>query len=106
MGISYTIHDRGFAPNVGRSHLVDASFDTSYTAGGEPLAPSDARLDRLDAVEVLSDVSPGGYVVGYDLTAETLKVFEGPDLRGPLVEVAGGTDLSAEEVRLRVTGRS
>lgn len=105
MGISYTIEDRRLAGGIGRVTELTASFDAAYTAGGESLAAADARLKRIDSVIVRETVTEGGYVVGYDESAGTLRVYASGDLAGdPLQEVAGATDLSTESVRLSVRG--
>lgn len=106
MGVSYDVLDREMAAHVGRRILVEATFDASYTSGGESLGSSDVRLDSLDTVSVLSGVTASGYVVRHDAAAGTLQVFVEADVGGPLAEAADGTDLSGETVRLEVTGRS
>lgn len=104
MGVNYTVEERRLAGRIGRETALTAAFDASYTAGGEPLAASDAALDTLDEVAVRETVTEGGYVVGYDESAGTLKVYEGGGAGAPLSEVAGATDLSTETVRLTVRG--
>lgn len=106
MGITYDVLDRDMAAHVGRRVLVEATFDATYTAGGEALGPDDVRLDGLDSVQVLSGITGGGYVVRHDPSAGTLQVFVEADLGGPLTEAAGGTDLTGESVRLEIEGRS
>lgn len=106
MGVTYDVLDRDMAAHVGRRIIVEATFDLSYTAGGEALGPGDVRLDTIEGVSVLGSVTGGGYAVGYDAGAGTLRVYEEDAVAGPLAEVAGGTDLSGESVRLEIIGRS
>lgn len=104
MGVTYSVEDRRLAGRIGRETVLTAQFDTSYTAGGEALTASDADLGTLEDVFVRETVTESGYVVGYDESAATLKVYEGGGAGAPLSEVAGATDLSTETVRLLVRG--
>ena len=104
MGVSYSVEERRLQGRIGRETVLTASFDASYNAGGEALNASDAALDTLEEVAVRETVTEGGYVVGYDESAGTLKVYEGGGAGAPLSEVADATDLSTETVRLLVRG--
>ncbi|WP_323192411.1 hypothetical protein [Halostella sp. PRR32] len=104
MGVSYTIEERRLQGRIGRETVLTASFDASYNAGGEALTASDAGLDEYGEVAVRETVTESGYVVGYDESAGVLKVYEGGGAGATLQEVAGGTDLSTETVRLLVRG--
>ena len=105
MGISYTKVREAPVANQ-RRVVLDAAFDTSYTAGGEALAADDARLGSVELVTVGSGASESGYVPRYDAESESLLMFEENGNAGPLAEVADATDLSTETVRLVVWGRS
>ena len=105
MGVNYSVDERRLAGRVGRETVLTAEFDASYNAGGEALTAADAQLDTLDEVAVRETVTESGYVVGYDESAGVLKVYEGGGAGATLQEIAGGTDLSTETVRLTVRGR-
>ena len=105
MGISYTQQSHGWSGNQ-RQVTLEAQFDASYTAGGEPLAAADAGLGSIEGVNVESGASESGYVARWDDAAGTLMMFEEDATAGPLAEVAGATDLSTESLRVTVWGRS
>lgn len=105
MGISYTRDDHRWLSNQQEVTLT-ASFDASYTTGGEALNPDDAGLGRIENVDIESITTDSGYVVEWDDDAGTLVVREESDTGGGLTEVAAGTDLSTESIRLSVRGRS
>lgn len=105
MGISYTQDDHSWLGNAREVTLV-GSFDASYTAGGEPLTPGDAGLREIESVDIVSNATEGGYLPRWDDAAGTIMMFHETDTTlGGAEEVAAGTDLSAETVRLRVRGR-
>lgn len=103
MGISYEPIKRRFVATY-REQTLEATFDASYTAGGEALDPGDANLGHIQNVTVESVTTDSGYVVQWDDDAGTLVVREGGGAGAPLAEIAGGTDLTGETVRLRVRG--
>lgn len=106
MGISYTEQGHRWV-GTQREVVLEASFDTSYTAGGESLAPGDAGLGIIENVTIESGASDSGYVARWDDANGTIMMFEETDsTSAPLGEVAGTTDLSAESVRISVRGRS
>lgn len=77
---------------------------TSYTAGGEPFAPSDAGMHRFQFVTAEPDEN--GYVANYDYDGELIRVFTADydaAADGPLIDAGGGTD--AGVVRLFCVGR-
>jgi len=85
----------------GRNRVVTkaVTFDNSYATGGESLLPRDLGLAEIHAVYV-SEVAGGTpTVVQYDYVNRKLVA-----LRGALVEVANGVDLSALVVRITVIG--
>lgn len=90
-----------------RARVATVTFDAAYLAGGELLAPRDVGLSDIALVLVQPDgASTGaGYVVRYDYTAGSLRVFneEAVAAGGPLLEV-GAIDLSGLTVRLLILG--
>lgn len=105
MGITYTVDDHKWLGNQ-RVAVVTASFDASYTAGGEPLVADDVDMDGIGAVLFEEPVSEGGYVASYREGTGTIKMYTSGGGGSPLAEVAGATDLSTESVTLQVWGRS
>lgn len=111
MGVSLTRTDRTRRHHVQLMEIT-AGFDTSYTAGGESVAPGvphvTADIDELRAVFIKPPAINSGYVVQYEHDSDDaggqLVVYE-PDGSGGLAEVSGGTDLSAVSVELRAWGR-
>ncbi|WP_254768228.1 hypothetical protein [Salinilacihabitans rarus] len=106
MGITYTETDHRWTGGIQREKTVEAAFDSSYTAGGEPLTPTDVGLGSIENVTIESGTTDSGYVVQWDDATEALVVREESDAGGGLTEVADATDLSGESVRLAVRGRS
>ncbi|MFC7044293.1 hypothetical protein ACFQH6_20470 [Halobacteriaceae archaeon GCM10025711] len=106
MGITYTKQADGWTGGTQREVVVDAAFDSSYTAGGEALTPSDVGLKKIENVDIESVTTDSGYIVEWDNDAGTLVVREESDTGGGLSEVADATDLSGESIRLSVRGRS
>lgn len=105
MGISFSeIQEEPVANQVIK--YVEATFDASYTAGGEPVTASDVRLGRINTVSISSGLSAGGYSPRWDAAAGTLMMYQDGGAGAPSAEVAGGTDLTGETVRLTVRGRS
>lgn len=105
MGISYTLEQER-PIGVQANKIVEATFSGAYTAGGEPLNPSDVNLGKIEGVTVMSVVTNSGYVIRHNRDAGTLQAYESPGVASSLTEVAGGTDLTGEGVRLTVKGRS
>lgn len=87
--------------------IVDVTLDNSYPTGGYSLPVTNAALALRNAIhDIRPGVSTNGYVVNYIPSTGKLKVFRiGGSLTAPLTEVANAVDLSAETVRLRVTGK-
>lgn len=107
MGISYTQADHRWTGGNQREVTLDGAFDTSYTAGGEALNPGDAGLTTIENVDIESVSTESGYVARWDDANGTILLFEETDsTSAPLGEVAGGTDVSTESVRVSVRGRS
>lgn len=105
MGISYSRVDHRWVGNQ-REVVLEASFDASYTAGGEALTAGDAGLREIDNVNIESGASESGYVARWDDANGTLMMFEETDsTSASLGEVAGSTDLSTETLRVTVRGR-
>lgn len=108
MGISYSL-DTSEHRWVGtqRVQVVTATFDGSYTSGGEALNPSDADLATIEHVDVVEGTTAKGYVVRWDKANGTLQAFEAAADGNPLDEVAAGkADLNNETIDIRVWGRS
>lgn len=105
MGISYSI-EQARPIGVQANKIVEATFDASYTAGGESLGPSDVNLSKIESVTVMSVVTNSGYVIRHNRDSGTLQAYESPGTASSLTEVAGGTDLTGEGVRIEVKGRS
>lgn len=106
MGISYTREDHRWVANQ-RVVVLEATFDNSYTAGGEPLNPEDANLGRIEHVDVVDGVLSSGHVLRYDPDADALLVYEEADTASGMSELADGSaDIDGETVRVRVWGRS
>ncbi len=106
MGISYTEQDHRWTGGGQREKVVEAAFDSTYTAGGESLAPSDVGLGSIENVTIESGTTDSGYVVEWDPATGVLVVREESDAGGGLTEVADATDLSGESIRLSIRGRS
>lgn len=105
MGVTYTVQEHKWLGNQ-RIAVVEAQFDASYTAGGEPLAANDVDFDDVQSVLFEEPVSEGGYVAAYRDADGTIKMYETGGAGATLSEVAGATDLSTESVTLQVWGRS
>lgn len=106
MGISWSRDESDWDGGHQRRERLTGAFDSSYTAGGEPLTPDDAGLDHIESVSVLSPATESGYVVRYDHNADAVLLFEENATTGPLAEVADATDVSTESVDIEVRGRS
>jgi hypothetical protein len=104
MGVTYSRLDERLTGGIQRERVVEAQFDASYTADGEPLTPADAGLSEIDNVSIESGTTDSGYVLEW--TGSALVVREESDTGGGLTEVADGTDLSGESARLSIRGRS
>lgn len=104
MGVSYSVDRDGYDGGIRAEAKLTASFDTSYTAGGEPLTAADARMGRIDDVVLADNVTESGYIARYDQSAGTIVMYEGGGAGATLSEVAGSTDLSSESVTLLVRG--
>lgn len=105
MGLTLTTVE-SYGDDIRRVEQVEAEFDASYTGGGEPFTASDVRLGSIGSVTVASGASPGGYVPRFDADSNSILMFEEDATAGPLAEVADGSDLSGETVRLTINGRS
>lgn len=105
MGVTLTTVE-SYGDDIRRVEQVEATFDASYTAGGEAITATDVNLGSIGSVSIASGASPSGYVPRYDADTDSILMFEENATAGPLVEVAGGTDLSGETVRLTIHGRS
>jgi len=106
MGISYSTGDHRWLGNQ-RVQTITATFDGSYTSGGETLAASDANLGSIEHVDVVEGTTAKGYVVRWDEANGTIQAFEAAADGNPLDEVAAGkADLNGETIKLRVWGRS
>jgi hypothetical protein len=101
---SITIDASGSDGHLHRRVIATVTFSASYTSGGEAIAPSDFGVSDFESVVVSGGATTNGYVPRYDSGAETLQLFEENGSAGPLAEVAGGTDVSAESVQLIVQG--
>lgn len=106
MGISWTRDESDWDGGHQRRERLTGAFDNSYTNGGESLTPSDAGLDHIESVAVLSPATESGYVVRYDHDTDVVQLFEENASAGPLAEVADTTDVSTETVDIEVRGRS
>lgn len=85
--------------------FVDATFDTSYAAGGEVFDPELVLTQFPVGLEYHIEAPPsGGYLFEYDYVNKKLKVLVEGDAAGPLVEVAGTTDLHTLTAKLRIQG--
>lgn len=106
MGISYTYEGHRWL-GTQRLSTIEATFDGSYTTGGETLAASDADLGSIEHVDVVEGTTAKGYVVRWDKANGTLQAFEAAADGNALDEVAAGkADLNGETIQLRVWGRS
>ena len=105
MGITLTTV-ASYGDDIRRVEQVEATFDASYTAGGESITPADVDLGSIESASIDSGASPGGYVPRFDPETNSVLMFEENATAGPLAEVAGGSDLSGETVRLTIRGRS
>jgi len=101
MGTSTTIDDHRWVGNQ-REVTGDVTFDGSYTSGGEPIAPSDFNLSRIENVTIESGLTDGGLPVEWDDDNEVLVVYDGSHSE----QAAGAAAVDGEVVRLRVKGRS
>lgn len=106
MGISYTKQSHRWIATQ-RVQTVEATFDGSYTSGGEDLVASDAGLGSIDHVDVVEGTTAKGYVVRWDNANGKVQAFESSADGSPLDEVAASkSDLNNETIELRVWGRS
>lgn len=85
--------------------VVDITFDNSYPTGGYALSVAGAFL-RNAIHDVRDGITSGGYVCRYNPTTGKLQLFRiGAALSAALSEVPATTNVSAETVRLVVTGK-
>lgn len=106
MGISYATQAETLIANQ-RVVTIEATFDGSYSSGGEALDPADAGLDSIAHVDMVEGCTAKGYVVRWDKANGTIQAFESSADGSPLDEVsAGKADLNNETIQLRVWGRS
>jgi len=107
MGVTYTLKEDSWDGDTRRRLRVEAAFDSSYTAGGEPLGTEDVPLDSIKSVYFEEPVTENGYLASYRAEDNTITVYTGPGSAGaPLQEAADGADLSDETATLFVEGRS
>lgn len=105
MGVTLTTVE-SYGDDIRRVEQVEATFDASYTAGGEAITATDVDLGSIESVSIDSGASPSGYVPRFDHGTNSILMFEENATAGPLAEVAGATDLTGETVRLTIRGRS
>lgn len=88
-----------------RVNIVNVTFDESYATGGESFAPAMVGMAEITFVSFSPLAS--GYVVRWDRAAAKAMVFgeEAVAAGGPLLEVAGTTDLSGLTAVAFVVGR-
>lgn len=101
MGTSVTIDDHRWVGNQ-REITADVTFDASYTSGGEPIAPDDLNLGRIENVTIESGLTDGGLPVEWDDDNGVLVVYDASHSE----QAAGAAAVDGEVVRLRVKGRS
>lgn len=89
--------------------ILDITLDSSYPAGGYPMAETDIPGRIRAGVGTMRFVEPNettaqGYVAQYDYTNKKLRVFRNAAGLGALVEVAGGVDLHLVTFRCLIVG--
>lgn len=101
MGVSLTQDDHRW---VGNQRVVDATatFDASYTNGGEAISPPDVDLDAIESVSIDSGLTSGGNPVEYDPTSGVLVVYD--NTHSELAD--GSSAVDGETVSLTIRGRS
>jgi len=92
----------------GDERIVDVTLDSSYPAGGYPLASKDlgfGQSGRIDFVDSGGGSKTGGWEAAWDYTNNKLQVFDSSGAANVAMhEVAGGTSLTGVVVRLLVRG--
>ena len=92
----------------GVSRIVDVTLDSSYPAGGYPLASKDLGFGTNGLIDmVIATMSKtGGWEVSWDYTNSKLQVFDSSGAAGAAsVQLTGGQNLTGVVVRLQVYGR-
>jgi len=105
MAATTTIVRRGAS---GDERIVDVTLDSSYPAGGYPLASKDLGFGgsgRIDFVDAGGMSKTGGWESAWDYTNSKLQIFDSSAAANAVAhEVAGGTVLTGIVVRLLVRG--
>ncbi len=89
-----------------RSRIVDVTFPSSYTSGGESFTYSDAGLDTA-IYFVVTPSCMNGYTFEYDADHDKIIVYYADydaSADGALIEVADTTDLGGVTIRCLVYG--
>lgn len=101
MGVSLTEDDHRWVGNQ-RVVTATATFDASYTNGGEAIAPTDVDLNTIESVSIDSGTTSGGNPVEYDRTSGVLVVYD--STHSELAD--GSAAVDGQTVTLTIRGRS
>jgi len=98
--------------DIGKDQLIsgDLALDNSYPGGGYPISIRDLPFRVRSKIHSLNTTGSGGYVAEWvpdpaNPRQGNLFIAESGGGAGPLVEVAGGTDLSGIVLSLQIHGR-
>ncbi len=90
-------------PGAAIEIVAEVTLDSSYPSGGYAFTPATFGLSSLQyAIPIVGNA---GYVVVHDQANLKFKVFQQNATSGPLVEVAGATNLSTVKIYVLVKGR-
>jgi hypothetical protein len=89
------------------SQIVDVTFDSSYSAGGESILPSEVGLKKIYGAVILGvkDTTSAGYHIVWDYDSNKLIAMIGDSdgvADGPFVEASG--NLTTVTVRVKFFG--
>jgi len=105
MAATTTIVRRGAS---GDERIVDVTLDSSYPAGGYPLASKDLGFGgsgRIDFVSAGGASKTGGWEAAWDYTNSKLQIFDSSGAAAAVMhECTAGTSLAGVVVRLSVKG--
>lgn len=105
MALSYSILQRGTNRGA-RVHLVEITFDSSYTTGGLAVSANSCGLNSITGI-VAGPTGSAGIVPSYDRTNAKLLAFWGDNTNAAsaaLIEVTASTNLATAKVACLVMG--
>lgn len=90
---------------TGTGRIVDFTFSSSYSTGGDTFAAADLGMKSVDAVILQSN--SGGYNYQVDIPNLKILAFQGDNPNAavaPGIQVPAATNLSAQTVKALVIG--